>query len=365
MKLSDVVANWHPAQWDDFLLSYGIPKECLSGKPCPCPVCGGTDRFTYDNHNGRKMRGRGNWICRKCDGGNAVAGDGIELVMRFTGMSYTALAQDVEGGANRTPAPARKIVRPTTQPNTVDSAKAAARLDRKWTFASAHKHGDHCWQYLEHRVPGLDVRPSSALRLAHLDYWIEGATPGKYDSLGRFPVMLAKLTLPDGRMANLHRTYLDPVKPAKATIISLDGEVLDAKKNEVAALIATGGAVRLMDPVGGVIGVSEGIETAYAAHMLFGVPAWSCLNRGLLSKFVVPGGLGIHTVHIFADFDQRNSKTGQSDGMVSALELQRRLRSEGFTAVLHRPAIRGTDFCDEWLHRGSKFQVSQVRRAFA
>ncbi|MBR7551502.1 hypothetical protein KC220_23465, partial [Mycobacterium tuberculosis] len=86
-------------------------------------------------------------------------------------------------------------------------------------------------------------------------------------------------------------------------IISKDGEVLPAKRNDVSALPLAGGAVRLMTPRNGEIGIAEGLETSYAAYMLFGVPMWYCLNRVLVSQFVVPEGLGIHTVHIFADFD--------------------------------------------------------------
>ena len=31
-----------------------------------------------------------------------------------------------------------------------------------------------------------------------------------------------------------------------------------------------------------------------------------------------------------------------------AMTLAKRLRAEGFTVVIHRPKLRGTDFCDEW-----------------
>jgi putative DNA primase/helicase len=134
---------------------------------------------------------------------------------------------------------------------------------------------------------------------------------------------------------------------------SPDGEILDVKKNDLTLNALNGGAVRLMDPVDGEIGVAEGLETAYAAHMLFGVPVWNCLNRVLLADFVVPEGLGIRTVHIFADFDEVDPKTKASPGMQASLVLSKRLRSEGFTVLLHRPKKRGTDFADEWLARSS------------
>ncbi len=151
---------------------------------------------------------------------------------------------------------------------------------------------------------GLASRPAG--------YWHDG------ELIGRYSTIVAQFTLPDGRMATVHRTSLDPKQPAKAFIVSADGEVLPSKRNDVSALPLDGGAVRLMPPRDGEMGVAEGLENSYAAYMLFGVPAWYCLNRVLLSKFVVPAGLGIHTVHIFADFDQIDPKTGVSPGMADA-----------------------------------------------
>ncbi|MCK4118378.1 DUF7146 domain-containing protein [Ralstonia nicotianae] len=360
MELSDIVANWRPAQWDALLHQYGIPDSCLTGRPGPCPVCGGHDRFTYDNHHGKKMRGRGNWVCRKCNHGDPMAGDGIALIMRFTGKSFAEIAREIEGAPAPRPIPMSKAAGASTASSFhSDPVKVSARLERMWSSAALLRHGDQAMRYFERRVPGLAVPPSPELRLASLDYWHLG------QSLGRYPTILARLTTPDGRMASLHRTYLDPKEPTKATLICPDGEVLPARKNESSALPPQGAAVRLMEPVDGAIGLAEGLETAFAACMLTGIPTWACLNRGLLSCFVVPPGLGIHTVHIFADFDERDARTGRSDGIVSALALHRRTRSEGFNAVFHRPMIRGTDFCNEWLAQRQMPRLAVPANAFA
>ena len=53
-------------------------------------------------------------------------------------------------------------------------------------------------------------------------------------------------------------------------------------------------------------------------YMQFGVPAWNCLNRVLLAQFVVPEGLDIGVVRIYADLDNIDSRTGQSPGMTAA-----------------------------------------------
>lgn len=56
------------------------------GKGGPCPACGGDDRFTFDD-----IEGRGTFICRKCpDETDAYnqAGDGLELVRRVASVRF-------------------------------------------------------------------------------------------------------------------------------------------------------------------------------------------------------------------------------------------------------------------------------------
>lgn len=339
IRLSDILKSWTPDQWDALVQRY-VPVQYLSGKAGPCPVCAGKDRFTYDN-----KRGRGDWVCRKCDNGNPMAGDGVALVCRVSGMTFLELEAELLGrpvqrsvvcpvpATSATPAPRRAGLSPEAK---------AQRIARAWEQAKPLVAGDHAMRYLASRVPGLRAPRPQALRIAMQEYWHERVL------IGRFPTLIAQFTLPDGRMATVHRTALDPSAPAKATVVSKDGEILPAKRNDVSALPPAGGAVRLMPPRDGVLGVAEGLETAYAAHMLFGVPTWYCLNRVLLSRFLVPDGLGVHTLHIFADFDEVDPKTGKSPGMADALELAKRMRAQGLKVVMHRPMVRGTDFCDEW-----------------
>jgi putative DNA primase/helicase len=324
-------------QWISLLVSYGVPADRLTGKACACPVCGGTDRFTYDN-----KRGRGDWVCRQCNDGDVMAGDGLQLITRVNRMGLYRLMRELDGG----PAP-----RPLHIAGSVEAAKpkrkaspefVARRLNSMWESAKPLSSNDQAMRYLATRVPRLCVAPSPALRLGMLEY--------RHDRkvIGNWPGIVARYELPDGRLGTLHRTFLDRVKPAKATIVSGDGEILEAKLNDMTLNPLGGGAVRLMEPVNGEIGVAEGLENAYAAFAKFGIPAWYCLNRVLLQQFVVPEGLGIRVVHIFVDFDAVDPKTGKSPGVFAGVELAKRLRAEGYVAVIHRPRVRGTDFADEW-----------------
>ncbi|MFP3708497.1 primase-helicase zinc-binding domain-containing protein [Paraburkholderia sp. SIMBA_009] len=328
-----------PEAWISTLMSYGISADYLTGRATACPVCGGDDRFTYDNKNGR-----GDWVCRQCNRGDPMAGDGLQLITRVAGIGLFKLMRELTGGAPtstqrvstfKAPSPKRKA----------NPAFVEKRLAGLWNDAQPQAVGDLSMRYLQERVPGLTAGPSTSLRLGMLEY--------RHDRkvLGEWPGILARFELPDGRLGTLHRTFLDPVKPAKATIVSADGEILDAKLNDMTLNPLAGGAVRLMPPVDGEIGVGEGLETVYAGFMETGVPVWNCLNRVLLSKFVVPEGLGIKVVHIFMDFDHVDPKTRKSPGVAAGMELAKRLRAEGYTVVPHRPRVRGTDFADQWKAR--------------
>ncbi|EIL1428044.1 hypothetical protein LLB57_002131 [Escherichia coli] len=72
-------------QWPDILrcLVIDVPPVGQGG---PCPACGGEDRFTFDD-----KEGRGTFICRKCpDETDAYyqAGDGLELVRRVASVRF-------------------------------------------------------------------------------------------------------------------------------------------------------------------------------------------------------------------------------------------------------------------------------------
>jgi len=86
LKVPEITAAAR-GQWESLLLTLGItvPRR---GKHGPCPVCGGTDRFHFDD-----QEGRGTWHCRQCDG--KQAGDGLDLVAKVMDKSLKETAQEV------------------------------------------------------------------------------------------------------------------------------------------------------------------------------------------------------------------------------------------------------------------------------
>ena len=69
------------------LIFEGLGINVGTGKHMPCPVCGGKDRFRFDN-----LEERGTWICNVCG-----AGDGLELVKNSYDCSKMEAASKVSG----------------------------------------------------------------------------------------------------------------------------------------------------------------------------------------------------------------------------------------------------------------------------
>ncbi len=76
LKISDI-AMAAQGQWGSIFPALGIIVP-VRGKHGACPVCGGKDRFHFDDKDGR-----GTWICRQCEG--KQAGDGLDLVCKAMG----------------------------------------------------------------------------------------------------------------------------------------------------------------------------------------------------------------------------------------------------------------------------------------
>ncbi|PLY35326.1 DNA primase [Pectobacterium carotovorum] len=74
-------------RWPDVLSQLGIEVPRHPTTLTPCPACGGTDRFQFDN-----LEGRGTWHCRHCD---PEAGDGLALVMNVRQCAAMDAAQQV------------------------------------------------------------------------------------------------------------------------------------------------------------------------------------------------------------------------------------------------------------------------------
>ena len=287
-------------RWKSILTVMGMDERALSGKHGPCPMCGGRDRFRFDDKDGR-----GTYFCSGCG-----AGDGVKLAMGITGQNFRETALQIERLAG--------VVQPTaSKPERTDDDKLAA-LRRVWSESSPIQRGDEAALYLAGRGLKLYDLPES-IRVHPALRYQDGETVGTYAA------MLATVTAPDGRAVSLHRTYLREARKAP---------VLHPKKL-MQGLPLSGAAIRLT-AVSQVLGIAEGIETALAASELFEVPVWSCISTSGIESFEPP--VGVDHVIIFADHDENFA------GQAAAYRAAHRLKLKGFEVEVVTPPTMG-----DWL----------------
>jgi putative DNA primase/helicase len=285
-------------RWESILTSLGVATDFLSKKHGPCPICGGKDRYRFDNKDQR-----GTWYCSH-DG----AGDGFALLRKINGWSFAQAAREVERvlGVSKEDTPRREFT---------DEQKSAA-LKRVYRESNPVVTGDAVWTYLNRRT-GIEVVPAAIRFHPNL----------RYDSSRSFPAMLAVVTMPDGKASTMHRTWLDG-NGGKAPV--------DEAKKVMAGTIKSG-AIRLTG-LAECLGIAEGIETALRASVLFGVPTWAAISAGGMRDWEVPAG--VKEVVIFGDNDE--NFTGQN----AAFALAHRLSMRGIKTDVRIPEKVGTDWAD-------------------
>ena len=141
----------------------GVPAKALRNRHGPCPVCGGKDRFRFDDKGGR-----GTWICSRCG-----AGDGIELVKRLRNVEFREAARLIEEHLGEAPLSRSGQYRPQA-----DGQKREEMI-ALWSRSRAITLDDHAGHYLHDRT-GLTTFPS-CLRYSPDERYAEAgsqASPG-------------------------------------------------------------------------------------------------------------------------------------------------------------------------------------------
>jgi putative DNA primase/helicase len=290
-------------RWRSILTVLGMDECALSGKHGPCPMCGGRDRFRFDD-----KEGRGTYFCSGCG-----AGDGVQLAMGITGLSFRDVAAEVERIAGK--------IKPTaSRTERTDDDKLHA-LRRAFKESRPIQREDEAYRYLAGRGLRLHDLPESIRTHPGMAYLDDGKM------LGTLPAMLATVTDATGRAVSMHRTYIEDGQKA----------AVPAPRKLMQGLPLAGAAIRLT-PVSRSLGMAEGIETALAAAELFEVPTWSCISTSGIESFEPPAGVG-HVI-IFADNDANFA------GQAAAYRAAHRLALRGIEAEVVIPPQVG-DWLDE------------------
>jgi len=297
-------------KWYGILTALGVDERYLRNKHMDCPVCGGTDRFRFDDKDGR-----GTFYCTHCG-----PGDGMKLAQLFTGLDFPEVAARIDGLVGNIEA------RSAPQQQQRDPRILLNRIRRGLQPAD----GDTpVRRYLERRGVLGDKFPAVKYHPA-LEYWERGEPGAKPVLVGRFAAMIAPMLGIDGRPITYHITYLTD-DGQKAPVPSQKKIMPATAPLEACAIRLYGNHER--------IGIAEGIETALAAHKLFGVPVWSVANSAIMKKFIPP--LFVKDVLIFGDND------ANYEGQAAAYSLACSLSKRGIQIDVKIPDQVGTDWADE------------------
>lgn len=101
--------------WPRILPALGV--KVMKNRHQACPVCGGSDRFRFDD-----KEGRGSWLCNQCG-----AGDGLKLVEKVFGVKPSEAAKKVNAVTGNLPPVAPEVIA-TAEAETEADRKAAAAL---------------------------------------------------------------------------------------------------------------------------------------------------------------------------------------------------------------------------------------------
>ncbi|MBE9604722.1 toprim domain-containing protein [Acetobacteraceae bacterium H6797] len=271
-----------------------------------CPACGYAGTFSVKQEGGRAL-----WWCASCQDQAALSA----AVAAAMGEAWT-------------PPPPRETKRELAHPGSHTQRKQAwAR--QLWNDGLPIA-GSPAERYLEARGVLTAWRafpmPAEGEQLRFHPAAPHPATGGE-----RLPAMLALLRrATDGEPVAVHRTYLRPdgsgkaeVEPAKATLGPVAGGVVMLHG-------APAGEAPLV--------IGEGIESALAASLLLGAPAWSATAAGNLGALALPPLPALNTLLIAADADP--------PGEAAAWASTQRWRGEGRSVRIAKPNRPGDDFAD-------------------
>ena len=117
MNVTDTVKQ-ACGHWPRILPALGV--TVIKNRHQACPVCGGSDRFRFDD-----KEGRGTWFCNQCG-----AGDGLKLVEKVFGVTPSEAAGKVNAVTGNLSPVAPEVIA-AAEAETVADRKAAAELTVK------------------------------------------------------------------------------------------------------------------------------------------------------------------------------------------------------------------------------------------
>lgn len=302
-------------RWYDILTRLGVNESFLTGKHTPCVVCGGKDRFRWDNRNGD-----GGFFCNQC---TPQSGNGFNLVMKFLNISFPEALEKVQSIVG--------ISKRIDIPVKLELSGIKSNLNKLWLSSDPLCSSDFVSLYLHKR--GLVLTPLN-VRYNKACY--------ESDSKTKMPAMVARIQNNQGMPVGVHRVFID--NNIKAKIASPEQMMPATESLKGSAIRLFSSQNKLLRP--DILGVAEGIETAIACTQLYSIATWACINAPLMHSWLPPAS--IKKVVVFADNDANYV------GQEAAYRLGRILHSRRLIVQVIVPVDTGTDFNDILLNRKKK-----------
>jgi putative DNA primase/helicase len=275
-----------------------VEAHVLDGKQHPCPICGGKDRFRFDD------KGEGLWYCNSCK-----SGDGFTLLCEVNRITFKEAKAITSQFIGQSPTVRAK------QP--LSDSKKRELMNRAWDSATPDAAGLRAYLASRGIVDSLRFHPAirwhGALRCSS----VELAAPAILIKCYRWGI--------DGKPepATLQRHW--PTLGQKMMMpapIKLDG-----------IFCPLGGR-----PTRGQLGVCEGYITALSCMSLQPipgmVPVWPTMSAEQMIKFGPPQE--VRKLYIYIDVDK--SFTGQAAGYALAKHL--RITHPNLETVVCYPTLR-------------------------
>lgn len=305
--------------WGRLLIADGFPSSLFNRKHQQCPVCNKPDAFRAGYH---ASSGEFFWVCKGCTSSHYSGG--YELLRQYHNLGngtdvYRHIYQHTLSNESGMQHAMRQPKQEITDP--VELFQKSLKVNSfLWEKSRAVQVDDPVWKYLKKREPRLEHVPSE-IHYAKAQYW--ESFEDKPVLVGEFDAMLIRGYSPCNKFVQIHTTYLTP-----------DGEKAGVK-NQKKTRPGNGfnSFAFRMNAIGedGVLGLSEGIENAVSANVMYGIPVWACHSASILENFEIPEHLigVIRKIIIFADND-RSKVNGaiRNTGLLAARSLAKKLRQK-------------------------------------
>ena len=157
-------------RWPEILSSLGgLTDQQLQDTHQPCPLCGGSDRYRFDDQNGS-----GSWFCNQCGGKHQSggAGSGMDLLMRLQGWDFKTAARHIEQHLGLPPTIKRrgKPHRIPDKPPSDAPPPPLGRATAQWCYRNAK--GDQLFWIQRLDLPAKDGKAARKIFIHRV--WLDG-----------------------------------------------------------------------------------------------------------------------------------------------------------------------------------------------